>query len=80
VVAIFSPKRIDKAEEAVKLANEGKSEEASKIVAALISGHEEKRTTRDLVFEEEDQGDVNTKTQETADGEPFVATYELVHN
>jgi hypothetical protein len=80
VVAVFSPKRLDKAEEAVKLANEGKKEEASKIVASLIDGHENKRTTRDLVFEEEDQGDVNTKTQETADGEPFVATYDLVHN
>lgn len=80
VVAVFSPTRIDKAEEAVKLANEGKKEDASKIVAALIDGHEKKRTTRDLVFEEEDSGDVNTKTQETADGEPFVATYDLVHN
>lgn len=80
VVAMFSPSRIAKAEEAVKLANEGKTEEASKIVAGLIDGHEKKRTTRDLVFEEEDQGDVNTKTQETPDGEPFVATYELVHN
>ena len=80
VVAVFSPKRLDKAEEAVKLANEGQKEEASKIVAGLIDGHENKRTTRDLVFEEEDQGDVNTKTQETADGEPFVATYDLVHN
>ena len=39
-----------------------------------------KRKTRDLVFEEEDEEDVNTKTQVAPKGEPFVAFYELVHN
>ena len=49
-------------------------------VAALEQKHEAKRTTRDLVFEDEDSGDVNTKKQEAAKGEPFVASYTLKHN
>lgn len=49
-------------------------------MAKLIGGHETRRTTtRDLVFEEEDEGDVNTKIQVTNGGDPFVATYELEH-
>ena len=80
IVCVLSPTRLTDLDEAVKLSNEKKSEEATKIIAKRVDGHETKRTTRDLVFEEEDDGDVNTKTQETADGEPFVATYELEHN
>lgn len=54
--------------------------EQFKHVAALEQKHEAKRTTRDLVFEDEDSGDVNTKKQEAAKGEPFVASYTLKHN
>ena len=38
-----------------------------------------KRTTRDLVFDDEDEGDVNTKQQVAPKGEPFVAHYVLTH-
>ena len=38
-----------------------------------------KRTTRDLVFEDEDEGDVNTKQQVAPKGEPFAAHYVLTH-
>lgn len=80
IVCILSPNRLTDLDEAVKLSDEKKGEEATKIIAKRVDGHETKRTTRDLVFEEEDEGDVNTKSQETADGEPFVAIYELEHN
>lgn len=49
-------------------------------VAQLETNHEKKRTTRDLVFEDEDEDDVNTKTQKAAPGEPFVAGFTLRHN
>jgi hypothetical protein len=80
LVCILSPDRVASVDEAIKLAESGDESGSSKIVASLVDGHETKRTTtRDLVFEEEDEGDVNTKTQTTSDGEPFVATYELEH-
>lgn len=53
---------------------------ASTQIAALEERHQAKRTTRDLVFEEDEVGDVNTKKQESAKGEPFVASYTLKHN
>jgi hypothetical protein len=80
VVCIVSPKALPDLDKAVALAEEGKKDDASSIISGVVNGHEKKRTTRDLVFEEEDDNDVNTKTQVTPDNEPFVATYELVHN
>jgi hypothetical protein len=80
IVCILSPTSVDKLDKAVTLASEGKKDEASGIISGVVNGHESKRTTRDLVFEEEDDNDVNTKTQVTPGNEPFVATYELVHN
>lgn len=53
---------------------------ATKQVAALEESHTSKRTTRDLVFEEEESEDVSTKTQQAPKGEPFVASYTLKHN
>ena len=38
------------------------------------------RQTRDLVFEDEDENDVNTVSQEVVDGEPFIQPYTLRHN
>ncbi len=37
------------------------------------------RTTRDLVFEDEDEGDVNTKKQTTEKGKPMVTHFTLNH-
>ena len=80
LVAVLSPKPLENLDKAVKMASEGDRKGASDIVAEVVNGHEKKRTTRDLVFEEEDDADVNTKSQKANGDEPFVATYELVHN
>jgi hypothetical protein len=80
LVCLLSTERIASIDEAIKLADSGDQTSSSAIVAELLGGHETKRTTtRDLVFEEEDEGDVNTKTQVSNDGDAFVATYELEH-
>lgn len=80
LVCVVTPARMADLDNAVKLTAEGKKDDASKIVERVVNGHETKRTTRDLVFEEEDEKDVNTKTQISPGNEPFVATYELMHN
>lgn len=80
LVCILSPSRVTELDKAVQLAGEGKKNEASDIISSVVNRHENKRTTRDLVFEEEDDQDVNTKSQTSSDNEPFVATYELIHN
>lgn len=80
VVCILAPNNVAELDTAVQLTSAGKKDEASSIIAQVVGGHETKRTTRDLVFEEEDEKDVNTKTQVSKDNEPFVATYELMHN
>lgn len=41
---------------------------------------ERKSSTRDLVFEEEDEEDINTAQQSAPVGEPFVVQYVLKHN
>lgn len=80
LVCILSPSKVAELDKAVALAGDGKTDEASQVIAPVVEGHETKRTTRDLVFEEENENDVNTKTQVSNDNEPFVATYELTHN
>ena len=80
LVCILSPSRVAELDKAVALGGEGKKNEASEIISSVVNRHESKRTTRDLVFEEEDDQDVNTKTQTSSDNEPFVAAYELIHN
>jgi len=79
LVCFLSPEPIAALDKAVQLASEGKKDEASSTIAPLLEKHETKRKTRDLVFEEEDDKDVNTKTQISKGNEPFVATYELSH-
>ena len=80
LVCILSPNAVDALDNAVKLASEGKAAEASRAIDQIVNGHESKRKTRDLVFEEENEDDVNTKSQVAAKCENFVATYELSHN
>jgi hypothetical protein len=80
LVCLISPDRIADLDFAIEKADAGDKSVSSAIVAGLVDGHEEKRTTRDLVFEEEDEGDVNTKTQITKSDDVFVATYELEHS
>ena len=80
LVCVLSPSPVAELDKAVALGGEGKKDEASEIISSVVNRHENKRTTRDLVFEEEDDQDVNTKTQTSKDKEPFIATYELIHN
>ena len=79
LVCVLSPKPVAALDQAVRLIGENKKAEAAAIVEELMTSHEKKRTTRDLVFEEEDENDVNTKTQKADGDEPFVATYDLIH-
>ena len=80
LVCVLSPDSIPDLDKAVQLSDAGNRQDASKIVEGIVNEHETKRTTRDLVFEEEDEKDVNTKSQRANGNEPFVATYELTHN
>jgi hypothetical protein len=81
ILLIFSQTKIPELETAVaesaKKAGEV-AENASKI-ASLEKKTAEKRTTRDLVFDDEEDDAVSTKTQAGASGEPFVAVYDLNH-
>ncbi len=79
VVCLLAPNKITELENAIKQAESGDKAAASATIAALVDKHETERTTRDLVFEEEDTDDVNTKIQTSSGDEPFVATYELKH-
>lgn len=49
------------------------------LLEATSAQEERKSSNRDLVFEDEDEGAVNTVAQETPKGEPFVAFYTLKH-
>jgi len=80
LVCVLSETKVDALDQAVALAEQGKGDDASRMIEGVVAGHESKRTTRDLVFEEENENDVNTKTQVSTDNQPFVATYELTHN
>ena len=54
-------------------------EQIEKQLAKLEEKNTPKRTTRALDFDDEDEGDVNTKQQVAPKGEPFVAHYVLTH-
>jgi hypothetical protein len=81
LLMVFSPDRIPELEQAVAEANGQKNNvvENSIQVASVEEKNISKRKTRDLVFEDEDEEEVNTKTQVAPKGEPFVAMYELIH-
>jgi hypothetical protein len=81
LLMVFSPERIPELEQAVAEANgqKGNVVEDSTKVASVEEKNANKRKTRDLVFEDEDDEEVNTKTQVAPKGEPFVSMYELVH-
>lgn len=81
LLMVFSPNRIPELDQAVAEANgqKGNVVEDSTKVASVEEKNTNKRKTRDLVFEDEDEEEVNTKTQVAPKGEPFVALYELVH-
>jgi hypothetical protein len=81
LLMVFAPDKIPELEQAVAEANGQKNNvvENSTQVASVEEKNVSKRKTRDLVFEEEDEEEVNTKTQVAPKGDPFVAMYELIH-
>jgi len=82
LLMVFSPEKLPDLEQAVvEAANkDGNIQQSSVKLAALEDGHQKKRATRDLVFEEEEEENVTTKSQAGVKGEPFVSVYNLIHN
>lgn len=81
LLCVISPTRIAELDKAIAETSKGAiSVEDSQQVAQVEEKNTSKRKTRDLVFEDEDEEDVNTKTQVAPEGEPFVAYYVLKHN
>lgn len=76
LLCIVSTTRIPEIEEAAG----NNFQDPSAIDNATAKQEKRKSSNRDLVFEEEDEGSVNTVAQETPKGEPFVAFYTLKHN
>lgn len=76
LLCILSTAKVPELEQAA--ANQFK--DSADQIDSLKEEKEKKATTRDLVFEEEDEEDVNTVSQDTPVGEPFVAQYTLKHN
>lgn len=81
LLCVVSPNKIADLDAAVADANAGGKDVDlnSNKVAALEEMNLNKRKTRDLVFEEEEDEKSNTKSQTAAKGEPFVAVFELEH-
>lgn len=78
LLCILSEQKLPDLEKALNADAKGDTDK-SKVVASLTKENESKRATRDLVFEEADSGDVNTKKQTAVKGEPFVAHFVLTH-
>lgn len=74
---------LDKIPELEEVVAQAAKQQGGSVGGSGVSNVEErnqnKRKSRDLVFEEENDEDVNTKSQVAPKGEPFVALYELVH-
>ena len=76
LMCILSETRLADLEKALSMDS---AEDKNTQVASIEKENADKRQTRDLVFEDEDTADVNTKQQSAPKGEPFVANYELNH-
>lgn len=75
LLCILSTERIADLDSAV--AEQLKNSSAK--IAQLEEQSASKRKSRDLVFEEEEKGDVSTKKQEASTAEPMVVHYKLSH-
>lgn len=81
LLCILSAEKMPDMEKLVAEAAAGKvSDEINTAVASLDQQNTSKRATRDLVFEDEDTADVNTKSQQASKGTPMIAHYILTHN
>ena len=81
LLLVFGLAKIPELEAAVTevAKTQGVSREGSSRVASVEEKNKSKRRSRDLVFEDEDSDDINTKSQVAPKGEPFVGLYELNH-
>ena len=81
LLMVFAPNKVPELEKAVAEASgqKGNVDQSATQVASVEEKNTSKRKTRDLVFEEENDETVNTKSQVAPKGDPFVASYELVH-
>ncbi len=78
LLLVFGRGKIPELDQAVAEAAKQQGQ-ASGQVASVEERNNNKRKSRDLQFEEENDEDVNTKSQVAPKGEPFVALYELTH-
>ena len=80
LLCILSAEKLPDMDKAIAEADAAQiNAQSSTQLAKLEEKNTPKRTTRDLVFDDEDEGDVNTKQQVAPKGEPFVAHYVLTH-
>ena len=83
LVCMISPQRIAVLDAAIAAADAAGQQvdltQMDKVISNLGEQNLNKRQTRDLVFEEEEDEKSLTKTQTVKPGDTFVATYELIH-
>jgi hypothetical protein len=83
ILLVLSGSKIPELEKAAQEAavNGGAVSESSADVSKVSESQQSKRTTRDLVFEEDDNEETGVQTvkQSSEDFEPMVVYYELVH-
>ena len=81
LLCIISPDRIPELDQIIAENSQGLiPAESTTQVAQVEEKNTSRRKTRDLVFEDDEEEDVSTKTQVAPKGEPFVAYYVLNHN
>ncbi len=78
LLCILSPNRLEDIEKVIE-ANASMEAIATSLQVSTDGDDAEKRTTRDLVFDDEDSGDVNTKSQTAPKGQPLVTNFVLTH-
>lgn len=76
LLCILSPTRLSDLDTAAQ----NQFKDATAQIDALQEQNQSKRDTRDLVFEDEEEDEINTVQQTAPKGEPFVAKFVLKHN
>jgi len=83
IICMISPQKIAVLDAAIAAADAAGQQvdlnQLDKVINDLGEQNLNKRQTRDLVFEEEEDEKSLTKTQTVKPGDTFVATYELIH-
>lgn len=75
---IFSSQPVPEMEKALQLYSEGKTNEANAVVADIVKDIAKKREAGEILFEEETNGAIDTRSQTGPANEPFVEGYELI--